>query len=134
MGTAQKIRKAMQNLESAMQRVEESNVHVTQLAERIAAAETVGVSLSLLNAARLLERKALLSEVTLCLESGLICPNIPIASEAAKDSMHYHRSVVEIFTQTIIADLAWLHEIQPSVLLSISAEYYIPSVCLTYFV
>jgi hypothetical protein len=62
-GAAQKLRKAMHNLEAAMQRAGESPKHSTLLGERIAQAEHAGVAPILLAAARALERRTLLSEV-----------------------------------------------------------------------
>lgn len=64
MGAAQKLRRAMQGLETAMQRAEESPSHVTALADRIAAAEAARVPGHIIKAARALQKGLLLSEVS----------------------------------------------------------------------
>ena len=61
---AHKLRKAMQALEAAMQRVQESPGHLLQLADKITAAEHAGAASSLIKAARAVEKQALLAEVT----------------------------------------------------------------------
>ena len=66
---AQKLRKAMQALEAAMQRVQDSSGHLSQLTDRIAAAEAAGMAPSLIQAAKAVEKQALLAEVTPLFES-----------------------------------------------------------------
>lgn len=62
--SAQKLCKAMQTLEAAMQRVQDPAGHVEQLTEKIAAAEAAGVAPTLIQAARAVEKQAILAEVT----------------------------------------------------------------------
>ncbi len=60
---AQKLCKALHNLEAAMQRAGEGPKHSALLGERIAQAESAGVAAAILAEARALERRAQLSEV-----------------------------------------------------------------------
>lgn len=62
--------KAMQGLETMMQRVQDSQARVVLLSDRIAAAEAAGVKQPLISAAKALETKFLLSEA--CSETAHI--------------------------------------------------------------
>jgi len=61
---AQKLCKALHNLEVAMHRAGEGPKHSALLGERITQAENAGVAAPLIAIARALERKTLLSEVS----------------------------------------------------------------------
>ena len=60
---AQRLRKAMQAVETAMQRVQDSPGHVPQLTDRIAAAEAAGAAPSFTHAAKAVAKNALMAEV-----------------------------------------------------------------------